>query len=72
MNRIACLLVSAFLLSGGAAFAQGELDAYRYSQTDLNGTARYLSMGGALVHWGGIFLQCLPIRPAWESIVARK
>lgn len=53
MNRIACLLVSAFLLSGGAAFAQGELDAYRYSQTDLNGTARYLSMGGAFGALGG-------------------
>ena len=53
MNRIACLLVSAFLLSGGAAFAQGELDAYRYSQPDLNGTARYLSMGGAFGALGG-------------------
>ena len=53
MNRIACLLVSAFLLSGGAAFAQGEMDAYRYSQTDLNGTARYLSMGGAFGALGG-------------------
>lgn len=47
MNRIACLLVSASLLSSGVVFAQGELDAYRYSQTELNGTARYLGMGGA-------------------------
>lgn len=53
MKRIACLLVSAFLLSGGAVFAQGELDAYKYSQTDLNGTARYLGMGGAFGALGG-------------------
>lgn len=53
MNRIACLFVTAFLLSGGAAFAQGELDAYRYSQSDLSGTARYLGMGGAFGALGG-------------------
>lgn len=53
MNRIACLLVSASLLSSGVALAQGELDAYRYSQTELNGTARYLSMGGAFGALGG-------------------
>lgn len=53
MNRIACLLVSASLLSSGVAFAQSELDAYRYSQTELNGTARYLSMGGAFGALGG-------------------
>lgn len=53
MNKTTCLLVSAFLLSGGAAFAQNELDAYRYSQTDLSGTARYLGMGGAFGALGG-------------------
>lgn len=53
MNRIACLLVSASLLSSGVVFAQGELDAYRYSQTELNGTARYLGMGGAFGALGG-------------------
>lgn len=53
MNKTTCLLVSAFLLSGGAAFAQGELDAYKYSQTDLHGTARYLGMGGAFGALGG-------------------
>lgn len=53
MNKTTCLLVSAFLLSGGAAFAQNELDAYKYSQTDLSGTARYLGMGGAFGALGG-------------------
>ena len=41
MKRIACLFVSAFFLAGGIAYAQGEMNAYTMSQTDLNGTARY-------------------------------
>ncbi len=53
MNKIICLLVSASLLSSGVVFAQGELDAYRYSQNELNGTARYLCMGGAFGALGG-------------------
>lgn len=53
MKRVACLLVSAFLTSGGVIFAQGELDAFRYSQPGFNGTARYLSMGGAFGALGG-------------------
>lgn len=39
MKRIACLFVSAFFLAGGIAYAQGEMNAYTMSQTDLNGTA---------------------------------
>jgi len=35
------------------AFAQGELDAYRYSQSDILGTARSISMGGAFGALGG-------------------
>ncbi len=53
MNRLICLLASAFVLSGGVVYAQGELDAYKYSQYDLNGTARYLGMGGAFGALGG-------------------
>jgi hypothetical protein len=34
-------------------FAQGEMDAYRFSQSDLNGTARSMSMGGAFGALGG-------------------
>jgi long-subunit fatty acid transport protein len=52
MKRIH-LIVSALLLGGSAAFAQGQLDAYRYAQTDLLGTARYMSMGGAFGALGG-------------------
>ncbi len=46
-------IISALLLSSSALFAQGEIDAYRYSQTGLNGTARYLGMGGAFGALGG-------------------
>ncbi len=34
-------------------FAQGELDALKYSQHDIRGTARYMSMGGAFGALGG-------------------
>ena len=53
MKRIACLFVSAFFLAGGIAYAQGEMNAYTMSQTDLNGTARYLGMSGAFGALGG-------------------
>ena len=35
------------------SFAQGELDAYRYSNSDLSGTARGQAMGGAFGALGG-------------------
>ena len=53
MKRITYLFISAFVLAGGVAYAQGEMDAYRLSQTDLNGTARYLGMSGAFGALGG-------------------
>ncbi|MBQ4163379.1 MAG: outer membrane protein transport protein [Parabacteroides sp.] len=53
MKKVLGLLVSAWILGGGTLFAQGEMDAYRFSQYDLNGTARYLSMGGAFGALGG-------------------
>jgi hypothetical protein len=37
----------------GSAYAQGEMDAYRFSTKELNGTARYMSMGGAFGALGG-------------------
>ena len=37
------------LLSSGAMFAQGTIyDAVRVTGSDLNGTARYVGMGGAM------------------------
>ena len=48
-NILTLLLVS----MGVVASAQTEYDALRLTQTDLNGTARYMSMGGAFGALGG-------------------
>lgn len=53
MKRIISLCAFALLMNVGYISAQGEIDAYRFSQNDLNGTARYLSMGGAFGALGG-------------------
>lgn len=45
--------MSVLALCGGTAFSQSQLDAHKYSQTELNGTARYLGMGGAFGALGG-------------------
>ena len=45
--------IGIMVLSSGWLFAQGEMDAYRFSQTELNGTARSMSMGGAFGALGG-------------------
>ncbi len=47
------IMMSVLALCGGTAFSQSLLDAYRYSQTELNGTARVLGMGGAFGALGG-------------------
>ncbi|MDR0429223.1 MAG: outer membrane protein transport protein [Tannerellaceae bacterium] len=52
MKRI-ILTISALVVVSGAVFSQGQLDAYKVAQTDLFGTARYLSMGGAFGALGG-------------------
>ncbi len=52
MKRIGITLVT-LALCGGVAFSQGMPDAYKYAQTDLNGTARYLGMAGAFGALGG-------------------
>ena len=45
----------AFALSfvSASIFAQSAIDAYRFSQPDLRGTARFMSMGGAFGALGG-------------------
>lgn len=53
MKRSYLFICAFFLLAGGALFAQGEIDAYRLSQTGLSGTARYMGMGGAFGALGG-------------------
>lgn len=47
------LIVMSVLALSSTAFSQSELDAFKYAQGDLNGTARYLAMGGAFGALGG-------------------
>lgn len=51
MNKF--ILTGATVLLGVSAYAQSAVDAYRLSQPDLKGTARYMSMGGAFGALGG-------------------
>ena len=47
------ILVSAAVLFGTAAYAQSAIDAYRFSQPDMKGTARFMGMAGAFGALGG-------------------
>lgn len=47
------LLSLAFVCSTAVTFAQGEFEAFKMSKTDLKGTARSVSMGGAFGALGG-------------------
>lgn len=47
------ILLSTALATAALANAQTALDAYQFSQSDLKGTARYMSMGGAFGALGG-------------------
>ena len=50
-----------------SSFAQTDLDAFRYSQSNLSGTSRFTSMGGAFGALGGDF-SCLAANPAGIAI----
>lgn len=52
MKKVVSLLVSLFLV-GGSLSAQELMDAYKYSQSDLHGTARFSGMAGAFGALGG-------------------
>lgn len=47
------IILAALTLCGSVAFSQGMLEAYRFGQTELQGTARYSAMGGAFGALGG-------------------
>lgn len=61
MKKILPLII--FLVVPGIAFSQSAVDAYRFSQQDLKGTARYMSMGGAFGALGGD-LSSISMNPA--------
>lgn len=47
------MIAGVAVLLGTAAYAQSAIDAYRLSQSDMKGTARYMSMAGAFGALGG-------------------
>lgn len=47
------MIAAAAVLAGTAVYAQSAIDAYRISQPDMKGTARYMSMAGAFGALGG-------------------
>lgn len=57
------LIAAALLLSWAAVSAQGVMEASKFSQTDLRGTARSMSMGGAFGALGGD-ISAISINPA--------
>jgi long-subunit fatty acid transport protein len=52
MKKISITLIAMLLVTTGV-FAQGQMDALRFSREDLFGTARSMSMGGAFGALGG-------------------
>ena len=47
------ILFSALVCATSTAVAQDSYDAQNFSNSDLNGTSRFVSMGGALGALGG-------------------
>lgn len=68
MNKL--LTIVALSSLPAIAMAQSAPDAYNFSQTDMRGTARFLSMGGAFTALGGD-LSCLNQNPAGIGVYRR-
>lgn len=63
MKKRLLFIPSLLFAFAGTVFAQGEMDAYKMSQTDLIGTARSVGMGGAVGAMGGD-LTAVSVNPA--------
>lgn len=57
----------AIVFAASFSFSQNDIDALRYSQTGVGGTARFISMGGAFGALGGN-TSCLSYNPAGIGI----
>ena len=64
------LLLSAFMSAACMSNAQDTYDAQRWTNSDLNGTARFVSMGGALGALGGD-LSVMSSNPAGTGLYRR-
>ena len=60
------------LFFAGQLSAQGLFEAFRYGETTLNGTARYMSMAGAFGALGGDPTSILDILLVWVFIEVLK
>ena len=67
MRKIAYTLISFLLIATNYSFGQGEVEANLFSRTDLYGTARAISMGGAFGALGGD-LTGVSINPAGIAV----
>lgn len=54
MKNVRYGLALAALCSSSMLFSQGVVDALKYSQQDIRGTARYMGMAGAFGALGGV------------------
>jgi hypothetical protein len=61
------ILLSGLLTAATMAFAQQEFDAFKYSMTDISGSARYVSMSGAFGALGGD-MSTLGMNPAGIAV----
>ena len=55
MKRGICFIVLIFSLTIFNSYGQNDIDAFRFSQTDWSGTARFMGTGGAFGAVGGEF-----------------
>lgn len=68
MKKLFCIISSICIF--GSVFAQGDYEAFRFSQTEYQGTARYMGAGGAFSATGGEF-SALNSNPAAISLYKR-
>jgi len=61
------ILLSSLMVACSAAFAQQEFDALKFSLSDINGSARYVSMSGAFGALGGD-MTSLSMNPAGIAV----
>lgn len=64
------LILAALVVAPASAFAQSAMDVNQLSQTELRGTARFMSMGGAFTALGGD-LSTLTQNPAGIGVYRR-
>lgn len=68
MKNVRYGLALAALCSSSMLFSQGVVDALKYSQQDIRGTARYMGMAGAFGALGGGYHDIEPESGRYRSL----